>query len=289
MKIAVFGHKGWIASYILPYFLKEGIEVIYDEHLRADDPVGVEEFIQKEKPTHLLSLLGRTHGPGFPNIDYLEQPGKLYENLRDNLYAPLLLSQMARTYNCHYTYLGTGCIYNMDNPPDYSFTENDLPNFTGSAYSVVKGFTDLLMRNEPNTLCLRIRLPVTDTHHPRNFITKLVKFQKICSVPNSLSVLPTLVPYMIDMMKKKIIGVINFTNPGYISHEEIMELYKLYVDSGTTWEVTTVDSLSKVQAARRCNNTLDTTELQSLYPMVLSVKDAVIKAICTMGKLEEMA
>ena len=44
-------------------------------------------------------------------------------------------------------YIGTGCIYEYENPNDLShpFTEQDAPNFFGSSYSTVKGATDLLI------------------------------------------------------------------------------------------------------------------------------------------------
>ena len=39
------------------------------------------------------------------------------------------------------------------------FTENDSPNFFGSNYSLIKGFTDRLMK-QTNCLNLRIRMPI---------------------------------------------------------------------------------------------------------------------------------
>ena len=42
------------------------------------------------------------------------------------------------------------------------FNESSLPNFFGSSYSIVKGFTDQLMHLfENNVLNLRIRMPIT--------------------------------------------------------------------------------------------------------------------------------
>ena len=47
-------------------------------------------------PTHIMAFIGRTHGvvDGKPylTIDYLEQKGKLKDNIRDNLYSPLVLA-----------------------------------------------------------------------------------------------------------------------------------------------------------------------------------------------------
>ena len=46
-----------------------------------------------------------------------------------------------------------------------------MPNFFGSSYSVVKGFTDRLMKlYDENVLNLRIRMPITGEQNSRNFI-----------------------------------------------------------------------------------------------------------------------
>ena len=100
-----------------------------------------------------------------------------------------------------------------------------MPNFFGSSYSIVKGFTDQLMSlYKDSVLNLRIRMPITGEKNGRNFITKIVNYEKVCSVPNSMSVLPELLPFVIDMMEKGKTGTINLTNPGLISHNEILKL-----------------------------------------------------------------
>ena len=59
--------------------------------------------------------------------------------------------------------------------------------------SIVKGFTDRLMKlNNTNVLNLRIRMPINDTYNPRNFITKITNYEKVCSISNSMTVLPDL-------------------------------------------------------------------------------------------------
>ena len=146
------------------------------------------------RPTHVVTLIGRTHGVHngvkYNTIDYLEQKGKLVENVRDNLFAPLLVAIACERRGIHFTYLGTGCIFSyIKDQEDVGFKESSLPNFFGSSYSVVKGFTDRLMhRFEKNVLNLRIRMPIVGYDNPRNFITKIKIYARICSVPNSMTV-----------------------------------------------------------------------------------------------------
>ena len=46
-------------------------------------------------------------------------------------------------------------------------------------------------------------MPINAENNPRNFITKITNYEKICSNYNSMSVLPELLPIMIDLSKKK--------------------------------------------------------------------------------------
>ena len=142
---------------------------------------------------------------------------KLDINLKDNLYAPLNLVTAVDIYNIHLTYLGTGCIYTYD---EYhksgdlttGFTEDDRPNFKGSAFSTVKGYTDQNMKYKTNVLNLRIRMPISSESNSRNFINKIINYDKICSIPNSMSVLDDLIPIMLDMATKNTIGTYNIPN-----------------------------------------------------------------------------
>ena len=235
-------------------------------------------------PTHIISFLGRTHGENFTTIDYLEQPGKLVENVRDNLMAPIILAQLCADRGIHYTYLGTGCIFNDADPCIRAFKETDAPNFFGSSYSIVKGFTDRFMawrhgqqgrQGSDAILNLRIRMPIVGEDHPRNFITKITRYAKVCSIPNSMSILPELLPMALELMRLRHVGTLNFTNPGVISHNEILTLYKRHVDPEFEWRNFSLEEQDAVLASNRSNNWLDTHELQRLFPGVRTIRDAV--------------
>jgi hypothetical protein len=203
---------------------------------RADNETLIKDLILLHSPTHIISFIGRTHGEGINNSDYLEKEGKLFENICDNLYAPLVLSILAEKNNLHFTYIGTGCIFNEEEPESRLFYETDRPNFFDSSYSIVKGFTDRLMKFNKNTLNLRIRMVINSQNHHRNLIMKLVNYEKICSSSNSMSVLPTIYPIIYDMICKKTTGTINLVNPNYITHNEILKMYKEIVDEKFEWK-----------------------------------------------------
>ena len=280
MKVLVYGSKGWIGKQFVQLLREANIEYCHG-FVRADKLEELKKEISLFMPTHVVAFIGRTHGPGFNTIDYLEQPGKLVDNLRDNLYAQVTLANVCSESRIHFTCIGTGCIfeYNKDHPMDDvsgAFQEHDEPNFFGSSYSIVKGFTDMIMHQYENTvLNLRIRLPIASMDNPRNLISKLIRYNKVCSIPNSVSVLPNLLPIVLRMMKGDVTGTINLTNPGTIDHNRILELYKKHVNPDFTWENMDLEQQDNMLAARRSNNYLDTSTIMSLYPEILHVEDAV--------------
>jgi dTDP-4-dehydrorhamnose reductase len=275
MLVLIYGGNGWIGKQVCECLEKNNINYIIGKS-RADNYDDVDKEIKEINPTNILSVLGRTHGEyngeKINTIDYLEKPGKLKENINDNLYSPLVLAKLSEKYNIHFTYIGTGCIFEYDDNTNI-FTEDSLPNFFGSSYSIVKGYTDRIMKLY-NILNLRIRMPITNENNARNFITKITKYDKICSIPNSMTVLPELIPIMVDMMKNKYIGTYNFTNPGVISHNEILEMYKEYIDNNFKWNNFTIEEQNKILASKRSNNQLDTEKLENKYK-VMNIKDAV--------------
>ena len=284
MKILFFGSKGWIGRQFCEYLNEKNILYI-ESDLRADNEKDVEKEINEYNPTHIISFIGRTYGDNFNTIDYLEQPGKLVENIRDNLYAPIILSILCERYNIHYTYMGTGCIfeYNISGKKN---SEEDAPNFFGSSYSIVKGYTDRLQNMySKNTLNLRIRMPIINYDHERNFITKITNYEYVCSVPNSMTVLHDMYPIILDMIKKNITGTFNMCNKGVISHNEILELYKTHVDNDFTWKNFTIEEQNKILLSKRSNIELSTEKLYDLYPNIPDIKTSIERCMISYAKL----
>jgi 3,5-epimerase/4-reductase len=118
-----------------------------------------------------------------------------------------------------------------------------------------------MLKCYPNCLILRVRMPVSDDLIHRNFVTKIVKYEKVVNIPNSMTILHEMLPLSLAMAKKGLTGVYNFTNPGVISHNQVLDLYKKYIDPTYTFQNFTVEEQAKVIKAPRSNNELDTTKL----------------------------
>jgi hypothetical protein len=99
-----------------------------------------------------------------------------------------------------------------------------------------------------------------------------------------MTVLNELLPIMIDMAKNKITGTVNLTNPGLITHNEILEMYKEIVDPTFTWNNFSIEEQRVILESGRSNNYLDTTKLVSYYPNVKNIKDSIKNILLEMKK-----
>lgn len=57
----------------------------------------------------------------------------------------------------------------------------------------------------------------------------------------------------------------NYTNPGAVSHNEILQMYKDFIDPDFTWSNFSVEEQAKVIVAARSNNLLDTKQVSHVF------------------------
>lgn len=270
MKILLFGLTGWIGSKL--YALLKDHEVVAAKS-RLDSFCELQKELENNKDvTHILMAAGLT---GKPNVDWCEDHKD--EVISVNVIGTSIVAKFCYNNDIHFTYLGSGCIYEYDKEHTYNskgFTEEDKPNFDGSFYSFTKAMIQDIIK-EYNGLILRLRMPITPDLYPKNFITKITKYKKVINIPNSMSILNDLLPLVPKMMTKELVGVYNFTNPGVISHNQILDLYKKYIDKSLTYENFTIEEQDKILKAKRSNNCLDVSKLLNEFS-VPHIQESII-------------
>lgn len=276
-RVLVFGGKtGWIGGLMVDILKEKGIEVLC-ANSRVQNREDVDKELDEVKPSHVLMSAGIT---GRPNIDWCETNKP--ETIRTNVIGTLNVADLCNSKDIHCTVYATGCIFKYDDAhplgSGIGFTEESLPNFDGSFYSQTKGYMEPMLSCYPNCLILRVRMPISDDLIHRNFVTKIVKYERVVNIPNSMTVLTELLPASLAMATKGLTGVYNFTNPGVISHNEVLDLYKKYIDPTYTYKNFSVEEQAKVIVAARSNNELDTTKLMADMPEGIVIND--IKTAC---------
>ncbi|RWW19967.1 hypothetical protein GW17_00015945 [Ensete ventricosum] len=278
LKFLIYGRTGWIGGLLGKICTKQGIPFEYGKG-RLEERSQLILDIQSVKPTHVFNAAGVT---GRPNVDWCESHKT--ETIRTNVVGTLTLADVCREHGLLMMNYATGCIFEYDDAhPEGSgigFKEEDKPNFTGSYYSRTKAMVEELVREYDNVCTLRVRMPISsDLNNPRNFITKISRYNKVVNIPNSMTILDELLPISIEMAKRNCRGIWNFTNPGVVSHNEILEMYKKYIDPSFNWVNFTLEEQAKVIVAPRSNNEMDASKLKKEFPELHSIKESLIKYV----------
>ncbi|XP_075506479.1 trifunctional UDP-glucose 4,6-dehydratase/UDP-4-keto-6-deoxy-D-glucose 3,5-epimerase/UDP-4-keto-L-rhamnose-reductase RHM1-like [Primulina tabacum] len=277
-KFLIYGKTGWIGGLLGKLCEKQNIPYEYGKG-RLQDRSQLLADILTVKPTHVFNAAGVT---GRPNVDWCE--AHKTETIRTNVAGTLTLADVCREHGLLMMNFATGCIFEYDAAhPEGSgigFKEEDMPNFTGSFYSKTKAMVEELLKEYDNVCTLRVRMPISsDLNNPRNFITKISRYNKVVNIPNSMTILDELLPLSIEMAKRNLRGIWNFTNPGVVSHNEILEMYKEYMDPDFTWTNFTLEEQARVIVAPRSNNEMDASKLKNEFPELLLIKDSLIKNV----------
>jgi 3,5-epimerase/4-reductase len=263
-KYLVFGRTGWIGGKLGELLTEQGKTFKFAES-RTYDRNGVIAEIEAFGATHVLNAAGVT---GRPNVDWCED--HRIETVRNNVVGTLMVADICEEKNVHHTLFATGCIFEYDAEHTIGgakmFTEEDSANFHGSYYSHTKAMAEELLKPYTKTCTLRVRMPISDDLSGRNFITKILNYAKVVDVPNSMTILTEFLPLSLIIAERSLTGIYNFCNPGAISHNECLQLYKDIVDPTYTWDNFTVDEQALILKAGRSNNTLDHTKLCAALP-----------------------
>ncbi len=264
MKVTIFGARGYLGEHfrqIYPGASCPSVDIA--------DTAAVAAVLDADVPDLVINAAGKT---GRPNVDWCEDHKE--ETLRANVTGPLVLLNECRKRGIYWVHLSSGCIYSGDNGGG-GFTEEDIPNFSGSFYSRTKTWSEQILKEFPDVLILRIRMPFDDSTNDRSLLMKVRKFAKVNELKNSLTYLPDFLEAAKMLIERRRSGIYNIVNPGPMSPYDIVELYKEIVDPLHQAERLSEAELSSVSKAARSNCILDTSKLEQEGIRLRSTADVV--------------
>lgn len=275
----VLGKNGYIAESIIKHLSFNKLK--YIAWSRSDI-----DYTNSQELKNALSLLkGDLHiincagYIGKPNVDACELAKA--DCIEGNVIFPAMLAEACREKGYQLTHISSGCIYGGY---EKDFSEEDVSNFdfqNGSFYSGTKALSEkVVLKNNPDSYIFRLRIPFDEYECSRNYITKLLNYDKLLNARNSLSHRADFASYCIKLIELKVpTGIYNVTNKGSATTKDVIELLQKH--NKTSKKFNFFDSsesfLSKV-VAPRSNCVLDTSKIEK-YIKIRTAQEALEEAI----------
>lgn len=263
------------------------------------DMRSLKNFLDLHKNHHALPtancvVINCSGYTGKPNVDRCE----LYKDdtILGNVVLPAQLSEVLASRGIPLLHVSSGCIYNSDAMDDTTkYSETDRPNFSFesdrhnwkshqpkcSFYSGSKALgEEVVYQNNPFAYICRLRIPFDEYDSPRNYISKLLTYDKLLNAFNSFSHRYDFVHYCLELINCKAeYGVYNVTNEGNLCTKEVVDMIQHYIPSNKKWSFYEgYDEFFKDVTSHRSNCTLDVSKLKK-YMDVRSVQVAMDSAI----------
>lgn len=292
MSILVLG-KGYISGKIEKYWDidEELIRVSRSEYDYLDKDI-LNSLLDNYKPKFVINAYGFT---GKPNVDSCED--HVEECRERNIYDSIHICSIIGEKDIPCINISTGCLYNDEN--GCVFNEDDKHNFgvgnpTASVYSKSKSEFESKFINycifgqgsdaEPvRQYLLRIRMPFDDEMDDKNYINKIIKYDKLINYPNSVTYVYDLVKFIETIIEKEVPrGIYNVVNKNPIKAEDVIEIWNQVTENDKQidkWY--SVDDLLSMglMKCRRSNCVLSTEKIEKYYPALIDSRIAVREAI----------
>jgi len=239
-------------------------------------------LLREEKPEFLINAAGYT---GKPNVDACELHKA--ECLFGNAVLPGIIARACAAAGVPWGHVSSGCIYTGARPDGAGFTEEDTPNFTFrtnncSFYSGSKALGEEVLANEPNVYLWRLRIPFNEIDNPRNYLSKLLRYDTLLDATNSITQLHEFAAASLACWDRRVpFGIYNITNPGQITTREIVELIHRSGVSRKQFKFFTDESEFMAKAAKtpRSNCVMDSSKLIRAGIPLTEIHEAIEKAL----------
>ncbi|MFA6961130.1 MAG: sugar nucleotide-binding protein [Opitutaceae bacterium] len=225
--IYLLGGSGYVGQAYQTLLTQKGIPFknIRRAELDYADAAQLAAALKRDRPAFLINAAGYT---GKPNVDACELHKT--ECLFGNAILPGRIAGACEAAGVPWGHVSSGCIFTGARPDGTGFTEDDTPNFTFrqnncSFYSGTKALGEEVLAGRPNVFIWRLRIPFDHRESPRNYLTKLMRYDRLLEAANSISQLHEFAATTFACWEKHIpFGTYNVTNPGHVTTREVVDL-----------------------------------------------------------------
>ncbi|HSI10051.1 MAG: sugar nucleotide-binding protein [Rariglobus sp.] len=251
------------------------------------NPAQLAAALKRDRPEFLINAAGYT---GKPNVDACELHKA--ECLFGNAVLPGRIAEACAAAGVPWGHVSSGCIFTGARSDGTGFTEADAPNFTFrqnncSFYSGTKALGEEVLAGTPDVFIWRLRIPFDHRESPRNYLTKLMRYERLLEAANSISQLHEFVAATFACWEKRIpFGTYNVTNPGHVTTREVVDLilesgvhpksYQFFTDE--------TEFMQKAAKTPRSNCVMSSAKLAAAGITLTPVREAIRTALANWQK-----
>jgi len=268
VKVLVLG-KGFIGSKLIDFLRLKDVDTfgIAQNEINYTSSRALANLLRDYNFTHVINCCGYT---GVPNVDGCESNKE--DCWKYNVVIASKIDSLVKYYNKKMIHISSGCIYTGY---EKEFEETDVPNFglfnpQSSFYSKTKHAFETIIDTHCSAI-FRIRMPFTGLRENKNYLYKLLKYDNLISMPNSLTGVNDLNELVYKFILDFRPGLYNVVNPQPLTAKEIVDIMKKYNINNVNWKFIDISNLNTV--ANRSNCVLSANKLKSLG---LSLPDTLV-------------
>ncbi|TWT96254.1 sugar nucleotide-binding protein [Neorhodopirellula pilleata] len=283
--ILLLGHTGYIGGEFKRQLESSGIEhrsISRSEldYTRRDVLISL---IRESHATFLINAAGYT---GKPNVDACEQHKS--ECLDGNAVLPGTIREACEMAGgIPWGHVSSGCIYTGRRHDGQGFTETDEPNFcfrtnNCSWYSGCKALGEEVLADADDVFIWRLRIPFNEQASSRNYLSKLIRYERLLQAENSISHLAEFVSACLECWHRRVpFGIYNVTNTGSVTTRQVTEMIQRHLLPDKTYDFFESEAEFMQLAAKtpRSNCVMDNTKLLSTGIKISNIQEALSQSL----------
>ena len=282
--ILILGGSGYVGGAFVRLLTERGIEhrSISRAEVNYYDRDALIGLIRESGAKFLINAAGYT---GKPNVDACE----IFKAdcLQGNAVLPGILREACEQAALPWGHVSSGCIYTGARADGTGFTETDAPNFSFrqdncSFYSGCKALGEETLAGAENTFVWRLRIPFNHEDSSRNYLSKLIRYDRLLVATNSISHLDEFVDACWQCWEKRVpFGIYNVTNTGSVTSREVVAAIRKHLLPDKEFEFFGSEEEFMNVAAKtpRSNCVMDNSKLRQAGVTISHVQDAIEQSL----------
>ena len=225
--IIILGGSGFIGTAFRQCLDRRSVDYLSVSRSECNygDAAQLAGLLRETRPRFLINAAGFT---GRRNVDdcELDRTACLFANG----VLPGIVRDVCERLQIPWGHVSSGCIYQGSRPDGRGYRESDRPNFTFrqnncSFYAGCKALGEELLQDAGRCYIWRPRMPFSDVDGAKNYLSKLMRYDRLLDVRNSLSYVDDFINACVDCILRECeFGTYNLTNTSSLTTREVVEL-----------------------------------------------------------------